>query len=410
MINKIGQFSFYIFLIVFILVAYLYNRGLLSNFFKSPTAIFKNLQKKNVVEIDFVKKEYKIDVPKKFDNWTVELGDFENNEQWEGEYKLNKSIFALGTSSIAISSQNHHSVVLSLKKQANLTDKKNIRMFIYNEDQKNANGIEKLSLRLGKNDDSSYYEYVLTNIASGWNLVNMAEENFNFVSKNARFSETSTSSSTNNPGELWSSIEKVSFFLQSRPNTQVDLLLDRLWAEKDEEYQNDFRGHNESLISTKNYKGKNYINFWPFNSTTAYIKEITSAKDFAYTAKIVPQQKGSFGIITRTDQSNAFGYYLVLNGIDSNGWRLYKQGKLNADNSMTEMDSGEIANYTISENVPIWLRLQTLGDKISAFLSLDGDHFTKLTTKSDKELKSGGIGLLVNPNASFLLELIDFHQ
>lgn len=143
-------------------------------------------------------------------------------------------------------------------------------------------------------------------------------------------------------------------------------------------------------------------------STLGLINKITGVRNFTYTAKIIPQKIGTFGINGRTDVSTSYGYFLDFGGIGTGSWQLYKYGKVVNDSPVTQLDSGSIANFQIEASQPVWLRLTISGTSIAGYLSTDGKNFTKLTARSDGEHASGGIG--IQTSASFLLESVEFSQ
>ncbi len=400
-----GAIFFYLFIILLIVLAYLNNKGFLPALF-SPKIPTPAAVKRNVIEIAYKEKKYHADYPKKYDKFGVEIAGFEEGEKWKGDYKIDSINYHDGESSYVVFSKDYQPTVLSLQKNLNLADYTIFKMLVYVANEKNIANLKNLTFRLGTLDSSAYYEYDILNINPGWNIISMSKDNFTLI----RGSKKEEASSQNLAGgnRLWDKIEKISIELNSRPNGQVELSVDRLWAEKNEDYKKDFRTATPALISSKTLNGKTYMNFWSLGGSSAYINKVAGVKNFTYTVKIVPQKAGTFAISARTDMATGYGYYLEMGGIGAGTWHLYKIGRVVKDSSTTELDTGELANFLIEPNQPVWLRFSTAGSTIAGYFSIDGINFTKLTEKTDDELKSGGIGL--QTGSSFLLESVEFKQ
>ena len=412
MINSknISGIVFYIFIIVFIVVAYLNSQGTLSSLFPKTATT----PQKNIIQIEFKDKAYKAAYTKKFDGYATEIAGFEEGEKWKGDFKIDDVNPWEGKTSYVILAKGLSPTVLTLRKNVNLSKNETIKMLVYSVDQQNTDDIKKAVLRFGNLADSTYFEYDIRNIKPGWNMIEMLKSNFSLIggapSSKEQESETEINSDKVDIGNnrLWSTIEKVSLEIASRPSSQVELSFDRLWAEKNDEYKKEFFTPNFNMISPRVWNGKSYINGWGLGTTLSLISKVTGVKNFTYTAKIIPQKIGAFGINARIDGTTNYGYYLDLGGIGTGSWRFYKYGKMMGESPVVELDSGGIANYQLEENQPVWLRLTTSDSTITGYLSTDGKNFTKLTEKNDSEHKSGGIG--VQTPASFLLESIEFNQ
>lgn len=404
--KSIGSIVFYIFIILFIVLAYLGNNGSLASLFPKKTITVN----KNIIQIEYKDKEYNADYTKKFKGAIIEVSGFEEGEKWKGDYKVDDVNYWEGQNSYVVFAKGLEPTILTLRKTMNLSDSTVIKILVYSVDQENTDGIKKATLRLGNLADSAYYEYDIRNIKPGWNIVEMQKDNFSFVSGPVTTKEEGTVDTTNVGNDrLWANIEKVSLELDSLPNSQAELSFDRLWAEKNEDYKKEFFTANFDMLSPKIWNGKSYINSWAIGTTLSLINKISGVKNFTYTAKIIPQKTGTFGINARTDLATTYGYYLDLGGIGTGTWQLYKIGKIEDVGAVTQLDNGSLANFQFEADQPVWLRLKTSGGTITGSLSTDGKNFTKLTEKSDSEHKSGGIGVQT-ANASFLLESVEFKQ
>jgi len=358
--------------------------------------------------MEYKEKEYTADYTKKFEDYAVKIANFEKEEKWSGDFNIDDVNYWEGESSYVVLAKNLSSNIITLRKSINLSDSSIIKILIYSADQENVDNIKKASLRFGNITDSAYYEYDIRNIKQGWSIIEMPKENFSFVTGSASAEDDVTNKNIIND-RLWSSIEKISFEVTARPNTQVELSFDRLWGEKNDQYKKEFLTNNYNMLSLSNWKEKNYINVWGLGNTLSLFNKVTGVKNFTYTSKIIPQKTGVLGINGRTDLSTTYGYYLEIGGIGTGSWRLYKVGKIIDTSPVTELDRGSIANFQIEADQPVWLRLSISGNTIIGYLSTDGKNFTKLTEKNDSEHKSGGIGVQTT-NASFLLESVEFKQ
>ena len=405
---------FYVLLILFIVLAYLYNNGTLTSLFpKSKTAL---TEKRNIIDLEFKEKEYNVNFTKAYAGNGLEIADFEEGEKWNGDFNIDDSNFMEGKTAFSLASKNSSSSVIYLNKKMDLSKFEVFKMLIYSAKENDLDNIQKLNLRFGNKNDTLYYEYSIRNIKEGWNIITMEKKNFAYsqvAAKKATDEKTDeeTVKTVSSEDTLWSNIESATLELTSRPANRVELTFDRLWAEKDESYQEeDFRTDSPNTLSLKNYNNLTFLNVWRFDKNLALLKKVTGVKNFTYTAKIIPQLVGTFGINARTDISNTYGYYLELSGIGSGAWQLYKIGKpVEGIGSTFRLDNGEIANFLLEENKPVWLRLKLSGNIIIVYLSINGKDFTRLAEKSDPELKSGGIGLQTG-GGSFLVESVEFLQ
>ena len=403
--KSIGSIVFYIFIILFIVLAYLNNNGSLASLFPKKITTLN----KSIVQMEYKDKEYKADYTKKFEDFAIKIANFEKEEKWQGDFNIDDMSYWEGESSYVVLAKNLSSNTITLRKSLNLSDSSVFKILIYSVNQENIDNIEKATLRFGNLADTAYFEYNIRNIKQGWSIIEMPKNNFSFITGSASTKEGETDNSNVTNDRLWSSIEKISLEVKARPNTQTELSFDRLWAEKNDSYKKEFLTNSFDMLSPISWNGKSYINAWALGGILSLINKVTGVKNFTYTAKIIPQKTGVFGINGRTDLSTSFGYYLEIGGIGSGSWRLYKVGKVVDTGPITELSSGSIANFQIEANQPLWFRLSISGNTIIGYLSTDNKNFTKLTEKNDTEHKSGGIGIQTS-NASFLLESVEFTQ
>ncbi|NMB83865.1 hypothetical protein GYA28_01090 [Candidatus Roizmanbacteria bacterium] len=391
-----GTIVFYAFLVIFVTLAYLYNNNLLSFLPKNDTQV-----KSSRAEVEFKDKAFRLDFSKKYDGYSTEAASFEETEKWSGvnfdNFEYDDITFFDGKTSLDIVSKNSQNAAVKMQRNLDLNDYEIIKMLVYSPKVENSDNIKNLTLTFNTSNNNSF-EYDITNLKTGWNLVKMPKNTFSSTQKMA-------SSSAG-----WDRIKDIQVSLVSRPSTKVELNLDRIWAEKDESYQDYLLTNNENMLSLKEFQGKNYLFINNFGGLNSVIKKVTSVKNFTYIVKIIPIKKGVFGLGGRFDFITGYGYFMEFTGINSGNWQFYKLSKPNADNSpITQLDSGTITNYQIDIGKPIWVKMAFESKKISAYFSLDGQNFTRLTEKNDGEIASGGIGFF-SKGGGFLLESVDFTQ
>jgi len=391
-----GAIAFYAFLVIFVTLAYLYNNNLLSFLPKNDTQV-----KSSRAEVEFKDKAFRLDFSKKYDGYSTEAASFEETEKWSGvnfdNFEYDDITFFDGKTSLDIISKNNQAATVKAQKNLDLSGYKIIKMLIYSPKEENSDNIKNLTLTFDSTNNISF-EYDITNLKNGWNLVKMPKNTFSSTQKMA-------SSSAG-----WDRIKDIQVNLVSRPSTKVELNLDRIWAEKEEGYLDDILVSNENMLSLKSYNGQNYLYVNNLGGASAAIKKVTSVKDFTYEVKLIPLKKGAFGVGSRFDIATGYGYFIEFAGIDSGNWTFYKVGKPGSDNNpVTRLDSGVIANYQMDAGKPIWVKTVVNARKISVYFSLDGQNFTRLTEKNDGEIASGGIGFF-SKGGGFLLESVDFTQ
>jgi len=391
MTKSSGPVFFYIFLIIFVILAYLYNNDKLTFI---PKKVVLTEAEKNLKM--FKDKRFFEDITRKYENSAVEIASFEEGEKWQGNYEYDSTNYLEGKTGFLVVSKKNQANALEIPINLNLQNMNVFKILVYSASAENGNNINSFTIQF--ETDNNVLEYDIANIAPGWNLVKMPKNNF---------------ISNENPvsgGVSWSSVKKVKINLTSRPNTQTELTLDRLWGERDETYQELFSTNSPNMISLKEFKGKTYMNYWGLNGSNSQIKKIASATNFTHTAKIIPQKEGAFGLSAHLDLAAGSGYFFELGGVGLSGWELYKLGLSRKNNDPVELKSGEFPNgYRIRENKPLWIGVSMKNGVISCFYSLDGKTFNKLTEHYDGEIRSGSVGF-VNKEGSFLLESVDFTQ
>lgn len=403
--RRILSIVFYIFIIGFISLAYIKNNEGLTMFFLKKTV----KSSKKIINLGYGEKEYKVDYTKKFVKSSIELAGFEADEKWIGLHTINTENYWEGGASYMLSSKNSQPNIISLEKNVNLSGYTIIKLLVYSDKDIGTENVKKFNLRLGNDDDSAYYEFDIRNIKPGWNLIQISKDKFTFASNFNSLNNTYDNQIYTGHLLLWDKIEKISVELDSLPKSQAEVSIDRLWAEKNEDYKLDFKNTAKSSLSVKTYNDNTYINVWGLDGKLSLVEEVAHVSDFVYTAKIIPQKNGAFGINARTDADTGRGYYLEMGGIGLGTWQFYKKGEVVDNNDIAQLGEGVLSNSLLEINKPVWLRIRTSGNTIAGYSSFDGVNFTKLSEKKDDEIKTGGIGIHTTA-ASFLLESIEFNQ
>ncbi len=385
---------FYIFIIIIIK----------ASFFSSPSSVNQPPPKQTKVNVEFKDKQYHIDFnQKKYADSVVNIAQFEAGEGWEGDFTVDEANYVEGLSSYYISSENNITNRISLEKKTDLRKSEFIKIFVFLRNPNDNINIKNFSLRLGDKKGIFSFEYQIPLASNaGWHLIKMPKGAF----------VLSTRGKEKSMDNHWGNIEKITLELTARPNSKIELSIDDLWAESGN-INNIFQVNSLDMFSFRHYSGHTYLQILPYAASSFFLKKISSARDFTYTVKLVPWGKrGTIALVARANMNNGQGYYLELNGIEDNGWKLYKIGNSSRKDKgsvITRLASGLISNFVLDRGVPVWLRIKTKGNTIGGYISSNGTDFSQLTEKSDSEFASGSIGMN-QADASYLIESIDFKQ
>lgn len=391
---------FYIFLIVIII----------ASFFSSPHQVNQPPSKQTKVNVEFKDKQYHIDFnQKKYADSVVNIAHFEEGETWAGDFTVDEANYIEGLSSYYISSENNITNGISLEKKLDLRKSEFIKMFVFLRNANDNMNINNFSLRLGDKKGLFSFEYQIPLAANaGWHLIKMPKRTFVLTTRKKEINESTVNH--------WGNIEKITLELTARLGSKIELSIDDLWAETgnyNNIYNNIFKVNSLDMFSFRHYSGHTYLQILPYAASSFFLKKISSARDFTYTVKLVPWGKrGTIALVARANMNNGQGYYLELNGIEDNGWKLYKIGNSPRKDKglvITRLSSGLISNFVLERGVPVWLRIKTKGNTITGYISSNGADFIQLTEKSDSELTSGSIGMN-QADASYFIESIDFKQ
>ena len=320
------------------------------------------------------------------------ISNFEYTEAdaWQGGGVFDEKIYYEGSRSMVLISTDRRAVTITLEKTLNLTDMKQIEFMLHVAD---ADAFEAAIIDFGDLDLNNYYRYSLTNLKNGWNLIQIPKEKFIAAKiKDSVFD--------------WSQVAKVRFYALSRPNSVFLARLDILKSINDLDFTNQWRVLNPNMFfSLADQAGKPMLLARNFGASVATIKDIENINDFIFSATISPQSSGRSGLFIRGDYNNTYGYYLLIGGEKRSNWQILKRNKAGwspkeqaAENLLpntTLSVEGSLPNMTFARDKKYWLRVETRGDLIQFYFSIDGQKYEKLGEMKDGEFRGGGIGIAV---------------
>lgn len=387
--------------IAFVATFYFYQQGKIS--FTSTKKVAQEKEEK-IVEMAFADKEYRLSYQDKTDELSFTVADFENDENWDGHGEIDYTTFFEGDSSLFLSSADHQRASASLKMQFNIDDFSHFRFLIHLETD--PDDLEEFNLIFADQSLSNQYKYIIRELESGWNFLSLSRE---------RFSHSISGDFSDEEREAFLSteIERVVIELVSRPKTRSIVNLDSLWAERNQDYLEDWNINSAELLSMKRSGETDSLLMLSLApSQQAVFKRIGSAKDYVFQAKFTPLKTGSFGFFLRGNYKTGDGYYLLVDGAGSDAWRISKRGIFNDDEGRQEiiLEKGGIANFQLEKNKTYWLKAEMGGSRIIFYLSVDGKSYTKLTEVRDGAFSGGGVGIAVSGTNMFFVDDLQFFQ
>lgn len=335
-------------------------------------------------------------------SFAFDIANFEDNENWYGDGDFDYSTFFEGNSSLFITSLEGQKATVSLNKNFNINDVLNFKFIIYlATDPAN---IEDLNLIFTGED--STYKFPIRDLSKGWNLLFLPKEKFSISplvgSKEitAEIGEETLSSE---------GIQKVIIELNSRPKARSTVNLDSLWAEKEEDYLEDWNADNEKFLSIKSFQEEGKLLAIGLNGSRATLKK-GSAKNYSLQAEFTPLSKGKFGFFLRGDCQSGYGYYLMVDGVETDGWQIYKYGLFEDKNQSIDLKRGTISNFKMEKEKPYWLKVELKGSRLIFSFSVDGKNFSVLGEANDGSYTNGGVGIAVSGSNMVLIDEIWFSQ
>ncbi|MCX6781631.1 MAG: hypothetical protein NTW66_00695 [Candidatus Magasanikbacteria bacterium] len=332
------------------------------------------------------------------------ISNFEKSETttWQGNGVLDEKIFYEGARSIGLISTDRKAVTITLEKNLDLTNMKQIEFMLHVTD---TDAFETAIIDFGDLDLKSYYRYSLANLKNGWNLIQIPREKFIFAeAKDSTFD--------------WSQVAKVRFYALSRPGSIFLARLDILKSINNLDFLNQWRVLNPSMFfSLADQVGKPILLARNIGASVAILKDIENTDDYIFSATVSPQSAGRSGLFVRGDYNNTYGYYLLIGGEKKSNWQILKRNK--AGWSPKEQGSlpdatlaveGSLTNMTFARDKKYWLRAESGGDLIEFYFSTDGQKYEKLGEMRDAEFRGGGIGIAVIDSAQSLFDDFQFKK
>ncbi len=392
--------------IAFIVVIWFYQQGKIGFLPHKKVAEVK----KQMTEILFKEKEYKLSYKDRPSNAAIEVAHFEEDENWQGDGDIDFTNFYEGKSSFRLVSRDNQKATLTLAENLNLKDALNFKFLINLETEPSS--FETLSLIFGNQNLSSSYRYSIRELKKGWNLVILPKEYFATSSQRVEIPEEVSEEEVSEARTVsgWGSIQKVAIELVSRPKSVSAANFDFLWANTEDSYQEDWNTTSDKFLSL----GKNgeVVNLLAVNlgGSSASLKKISSAKDYTFQVKFTALKKGRFGLFLRNDFTTGYGYYLMMDGLGTNSWMIYKVGIFEEKRQTIVLAKGEINNFQVEEGKSYLLKAELKGSRIIFYLSLDNKNLTKLGEVRDDSFTGGGVGIAAAGGSIFLVDDIAFFQ
>ncbi|PJE69000.1 hypothetical protein COU96_02140, partial [Candidatus Shapirobacteria bacterium CG10_big_fil_rev_8_21_14_0_10_38_14] len=72
-----------------------------------------------------------------------------------------------------------------------------------------------------------------------------------------------------------------------------------------------------------------------------------AAKDYTFQAKFTLLRSGGFGLFLRGDYESGYGYYLMMDGVNTNTWQIYKYGLFDEKTQTLVLEKGNISNFKV---------------------------------------------------------------
>ena len=326
-------------------------------------------------------KEYTLNIPNKIESdFALNLANFDGNEPWQGNGLYDSRNVFEGESSLYLESTNHAASKVFLESKVNLNNYNFFDIFVYLGELEPQN-LEFLSIKFGNMPLNSYYEYVFGGLDAGWNFLRIPKKQFG---------------SYLTPGQAfdWSKIEKIEFSLISRPGTRAIAHFDSFRAEKDLSYLRlwETASKNKDFVGiAENSEGQPVILGQGVDDRVAALAEVGDTENFIFQASVSPQKSGPSGIFFRGNSRNAYGYYFVINGLDSNKWQIMKH----VDQGDVVLKEGQVGNITFKSDEKYWLKIIARGSNFKAYLSRDGERFAEVANLNDNEFSIGQVGVVV---------------
>ncbi|MCK4781690.1 hypothetical protein KAS79_02050 [Candidatus Parcubacteria bacterium] len=330
-------------------------------------------EKKSLKGLLFGQKEFSLKYNDMDGSLVENISFFEAGENWQGHGFLDWRTFYQGKSSIGATSNNHSKEIIFLEKDLDLSNLKIIEFYISLSD---IQSLESVVIKLGDLSLANYYFYSLSNLRDGWNIIRVPQDQFILNKAVPEFS--------------WKDIKKIQFEVVSRPGTTLVANFDYLTVQNDISYLDKWKTVDDNFLSLGKHDNKIFLLARNEGALQATLSGI-SGDNFNFQASFIPKTGGAMGLFFRGNYGNNKGYYLLADGFNTNSCTLKKLGV----KGWKELATTDIANFVFEKDEKYWLKVETKGEKITGFLSVDGESFTELFSVSDSEFSIGGMGISV---------------
>jgi len=370
--------------VAFIAAYYFYQKGEIAVL---PRKEKGKIEETFTVQLPISEREFRLSYKDKLDS-TFDIANFEEGENWYGEGEFDYATFYEGESSLFVTSLDGKKVTVSLRKNFDIEEVLNFKFLVHlATDPTNLEGFNLIFV--GKD---SQYKFPIREINQGWNFLILPKEKFSREGREGKEGEE---------------IQEVVVELVSRPKTRSTVNLDSLWAEKEDEYQKDWNTDGDKLLSLKKKDNLAGLLVISMGGSRATLKK-GSAKDYSFQTKLIPLKSGEFGLFLRGDYKSGYGYYLMMGGVETNTWRIYKYGPFEEKVQSLELAKGNISNFKMEQDKTYWLKAKMIGSRIEFYFSADGREFIQLGEVNDGSFASGGVGLTVSGGNMVLVDEIQF--
>ena len=378
--------AFFLVFVAFLISGFLYKEGKIK-FLPSKS---KNVSPPNIMaEVPFMGKKFQLAYESLPEDPVLKIALFEEGESWGGDGEFDFSSFYLGESSLFLSSQKNARSTARLKLSQGFDFQAFAYYKLFINPRTDVSNIEELSLNFLA-EDGGKYKYRIGNLNSGLNLLVLEKEKF-------------TLAEAGDGGE----ITEVVIDLVSRPKTASSVNLDFLWAEKSNNYLDEWNFTNSQFISLGKIGSLPATLF--SGSGTATLKKISSAKDYTFKARFRPLTTGQFGFFLRSNPSNGYGYYFTIGGADASSWQISKSGFFDGKNKSEILIKGEVTNFKMEKEKNCFLKAELKGSKLIFLFSLDDKDYGRIAEILDDSFASGGVGIF-SRGATFLVDGLLFLQ
>lgn len=353
------------------------------------------------IQLSISENDYRLSYKDKVGS-TVDVANFESNENWFGDGEFDYSTLLEGESSLFVTSLDGKKSIVSLNKSINIKNVNNFKLSFFQVSE--PENIERFDLVFS--GEKWGYRFPIRDLDKGWNLLFLPKEKFSVLS----LSETSDASVENSvETEEQEEIKKISIELTSRPKTRSSVNLDSLWAETEKEYQNDWSSDGEKFLSLRRIKNQSKLLAIGQFGSLAVLKK-GSASDYVVQTEFTPLREGAFGFFLRGDYKSGYGYYLLMGGINTDAWRIYKYGSFEEKIQNINLIEGRISNFKVEKERSYWLKAEMKGNQIKFYFSTDNKNFTKLGEVNDASFSSGGVGIASFDHSMFFVDDLRFFK